>query len=79
MDKGMRSIQMVVTSEEDWLFLLSFDPITNELVFRSSREPKYKQTENIVFKGDIVYTNLHYFHKSFLERITNANHPTSEV
>lgn len=62
---------MVPTSAEDTIFLKSFDEETNELTFRSSRNPSYNQTEIVVFKDDFVYTNFHYFSIQYLKRLMN--------
>lgn len=67
----MRTIQMVSTSDDTSIFLISYDSKTKELVFRSSREPKYKQKEIVVFDKDTAYINLHFFHRSFLDRVTD--------
>ena len=67
----MKEIQMVVTSEDTSLFLIHFNKKTKELTFRTTREPKHLQTEKVVIKDDMVYTNLHYFHVSFLKNVNN--------
>ncbi len=61
---------MVVTSEDDSIFLISFDSSTYELTFRSSRNPEYLQTEKVVLKEGLIYTNLHHFPLGFLQRVT---------
>ena len=69
----MRTIQMVVTSDDTSLFLIDFNEDTNELTFRSSRNPEYKQTEKIEIKDDVAYLNLHYFHMGFIQKLTESN------
>ena len=69
----MKTIQMVVTSEDTSLFLIEFNENTNELTFRSSRNPSYRQTEKIVVKDDIAYLNLHYFHIGFIQKLIESN------
>ncbi len=66
----MKIIQMVPTSEDTSLFLLSFNKETMELEFRSTREPKYKQCEKVIIKDSMVYTNLHFFHVDYLQNIS---------
>ena len=61
-------IQMVKTSEDNNLWITDFNTETNELTFRVSREPKHLQTEKIIIKDDTVYTNLYFFHVSFLQK-----------
>lgn len=69
----MKGIQMVVTSDDTSLFLINFNKETKELTFRTTREPKHLQTEKVEIKDDMVYTNLHYFHVSFLENVNKNN------
>jgi hypothetical protein len=63
----MKHIQMICTSEEDSIFITAFDPETNVIEFRSSREPKYLQEETVIIKEEYVYLNLHYFHIGYLK------------
>ncbi len=65
----MKTIQMVPTSEDVSLFLISFDKKTNELVFRSTLNPPYLQTETVLIKGDMVHTALHFFHVGYLKNL----------
>ena len=69
----MKTIQMVVKTKDSALFITDFDQETNELTFRSSRNPEYKQTEKIVIKDDMIYTNLHYFHVKYLQKFIKEN------
>lgn len=64
-------IQMVVTSEDNSLFLKEFNVETNELIFRSSRNPQNLQKETVVIDNNTVYTNLYHFHVFFLNRVIN--------
>lgn len=59
---------MVKTSEEAYIFLININD-ENELTFRTSRNPQYKQTEKIIIEGDFVYTNLYFFHIDYLNKL----------
>jgi len=61
-------IQSVKISDDCILYLYGFND-KNELVFRSSRNLKYLQSETIVIKNHIVYTNLYFFPEMFLDKI----------
>lgn len=58
-------IQMVRTDPENILFIYGFNE-KGELIFRSSRLPKYLQNEKIVIEGEMCYTNLFHFHINYL-------------
>lgn len=66
-------IQMVKTSEDNNLWIIDFNAETNELTFRVSRNPKKLQTEKIVIKDEMIYTNVYFFHISFLKKFLNDN------
>lgn len=66
-------IQMVVTSEDNSLFICGFDPQNNNLTFRTYRNPQNLQTEKIVIDKDIVYSNLYFFNVAFLYKFLQAN------
>jgi uncharacterized protein (UPF0218 family) len=68
MSEDAKIIQMVKTSDDNYLILYGFND-KGELVFRSSRNFKHLQSEKIVIEDHIVYTNLYFFHESFLEKI----------
>ena len=61
---------MVPTSDDTSLFLISYNSETNELIFRSSRNPQYRQSETVMISDNMAYINLHYFHVEYLKNIT---------
>lgn len=63
-------VQLVRTDPENVLILFGFNE-KGELVFKSSRTPKYLQNEKIVIEKDMVYTNLYNFHIHFLRHFIN--------
>lgn len=66
MEKG-KFIQMVVTSEDNSLFILDFNEETNELTFRVSRNPEHRQIQKVNIIENIVYTQAYNFHVSYLQ------------
>lgn len=60
----------VPTSLDNTLYLYGFND-KEELVFRSSRNLKFLQSEKIIIEDHIVYTNLYFFHEKYLEKIKN--------
>ena len=63
----MNNIQMIKTSDDNYRFISEFDKEGN-LTFRSSRQIERIQTEKVVIEGEFVYTNLYFFHLSYLEK-----------
>ena len=68
----MKVIQMVRTSESNSLFLIDFTE-DGVLTFRTSRNPKYLQTEKVVIDKNKVYTNLYFFDISYLQKFLYEN------
>lgn len=66
-------IQMVVISPDNTLFITDFNEETEEMVFRTSRVPKYRQIEKITISEDMVYTNLYNFSVVFLSKFITSN------
>ena len=64
----MNNIQMVKTSEDNYLFIIGFNNETGELTFRTSRQPNHLQTEKVFIEGDVVHTNLYFFNISYLKK-----------
>jgi len=71
-----KTIQMIKTSEDNSLWIVDFKPAENELSFRTSRNPKHLQTEKIVVKDNMVYTNLYFFNLDYLKKFINENNIT---
>jgi len=71
-----KTIQMIKTSEDNNLWIVDFKPTENELSFRTSRNPKRLQTEKIIIKGNMVYTNLYFFNLDYLKKFINENNIT---
>ena len=67
---------MIKTSEDNNLWIVDFKPTENELSFRTSRNPKRLQTEKIIIKGNMVYTNLYFFNLDYLKKFINENNIT---
>lgn len=63
-------IQMVYVGDNNYLFLKGFNQ-KGELVFRTSRMPKYLQNEPVVIEQQMCYTNLYHFHVNYLNRIAD--------
>jgi len=63
-------IQMIRTSEDNYIFLIGFTE-NNELIFRSSRNIKQLQTEEIIVKDDMVHIDPYFFHISYLQKFLN--------
>jgi hypothetical protein len=63
---------MVRTSENNSLFLINFTK-DGVLTFRTSRNPKYLQTEKVVIDKNKVYTNLYFFDISYLQKFLYEN------
>ena len=61
-------IQMIYTGDDNYIFLKGFNE-KDELVFRTSRMPKYLQNEKIIIDKDMVYTNLYHFPTYFLRHL----------
>jgi len=66
-----KNIQMIFTGEAI-LFILGFDVDKQELTFRTSRNPEYIQTEKILVQDNFVYTNLYFFHISYLKKFLTS-------
>ena len=64
---------MIKTSEDNNLWIVDFKPTENELSFRTSRNPKRLQTEKIIIKDNMVYTNLYFFNLDYLKKFINEN------
>ena len=44
-----------------------------ELTFRTSRIPEYKQTEKIQLRDNNICTNLYFFHQNYLVKFLKEN------
>lgn len=58
-------IQMIRTSPDNSLFVYGVTK-QNELIFRTSRNIKHLQRENILIDKETCYTNLYHFHINYL-------------
>jgi len=67
---------MIKTSEDNNLWIVDFKPDENELSFRASRNPNHLQTEKIIIKDNMVYTNLYFFNLDYLKKFINENNIT---
>ncbi len=68
-----RIIQKVPLDTHRALYLISFNPETEELIFRTSMNPKNLQQEFVKVQGDMIYTVDYHFHISFLTRLLAPN------
>lgn len=66
-------IQMVRISEEVSLFIIDFNEETEEMIFRTTYMPKYRQNEIVKISQDMVYTNLYHFPVFFLTQFVISN------
>jgi hypothetical protein len=55
------------------MYILDFNLETNELTFRTTFEPKHRQTEEITVKGDLVYTSLYHFPIGYIHKFIAEN------
>ena len=66
-----RVIQMVRTSDENYLFIVGFDG--EKLQFRTTRAIERVQEEKVMIDKGMVYTNLYNFHVNYLNRFVSCN------
>ena len=60
-----KEIRMIWTSNDNCLFLYGITK-TGELMFRTSRNIKYLQTESFIIDNSLVLVNIYYFDASWL-------------
>lgn len=71
----MTAIQKVCLDQNRALYLISFDPETYILVYRSSWKPQALITEEISIEGDKVHLQNHWFHINYLNNLLILNTP----
>ena len=66
-----RVIQMVRTSDENYLFIVGYDG--EKLQFRTTRAIECIQEDKVIIDNGMVYTNLYNFHVNYLNRFVSYN------
>ena len=66
-----RVIQMVHTSDENYLFIVGYDG--EKLQFRTTRSIERIQEDKVIIDNGMVYTNLYNFHVNYLNRFVSYN------
>lgn len=66
-----RVIQMVHTSDENYLFIVGYDG--EKLQFRTTRAIECIQEDKVIIDNGMVYTNLYNFHVNYLNRFVSYN------
>jgi hypothetical protein len=66
-------IQQVPLGDKESLYILDFNKEKEELTFRTSRIPEYKQTEKIQLRDNNICTNLYFFHQNYLVKFLKEN------
>lgn len=66
-------LQQIYLGDNNSLYLIDFDINTNELSFRTTRNPNYLQKEVIKIDKDNVYTNLYFFNIGYLQKFIQEN------
>lgn len=69
----MKTIQMIVTDSGEAMFIIGFNEESNEITFRSSFNPGYLQTEKILLRDNMVYTNVHHFPIDYLKKFLSES------
>ena len=63
-----KEIRMVWTGNDNCLFLYGIKK-TGELVFRTSRNIKYLQTEKVTIDNGVAFINTYYFDARWLNNL----------
>ena len=66
-----RVIQMVRTSDENYLFIVGYDG--EKLQFRTTRAIERVQEDKVIIDNGMVHTNLYNFHVNYLNRFVSYN------
>ncbi len=66
-------IQQVPISKDVCIVIIEFNEDSMEMVFRSSHEIVYRQTEKVEIREGKVYTRLYFFPQKFLSNFLINN------